>query len=324
MTMKRCYVMTAIVVACGVLACGRDRSDDDDDSAGDGDADSDADTDSDGDSDVDPPEVVCTGGECCWPDCVAREDHCGPNTVEPCGTGRPDWFDEMECVVDDLLGDEVGMDLFVACPCRSEDGTLMGTATGYVYAEGCDFTDAQPPSCADVSFEGCTGGEGEGEGEGEPDDVLRATVTGIWAGGANCDGNELEFGWFLCPAGRVRGFSRINQFEFLDCGTWSVNAGTVTLDLDSTSVVDGSTAPLTVVAEYDGERLLAGGCPVPLERVPDAIDDSECTGGTCSAGGTGAAQCGADFDCGRCWYCENEECRYGGEGPFGCFRGWEP
>ena len=28
--------------------------------------------------------------------------------------------------------------------------------------------------------------------------------------------------------------------------------------------------------------------------------------------------------CGRCWYCENGECRYGGEGPFGCYRGWEP
>jgi hypothetical protein len=34
-----------------------------------------------------------------------------------------------------------------------------------------------------------------------------------------------------------------------------------------------------------------------------------------------AGQCGADCDCGHCSYCESGQCRYGGEGPSGCYRG---
>ena len=42
-------------------------------------------------------------------------------------------------------------------------------------------------------------------------------------------------------------------------------------------------------------------------------------------GGGGDDQCGTNCDCGHCWYCEKQSsgnvCRYGGEGPYGCYRG---
>jgi hypothetical protein len=36
---------------------------------------------------------------------------------------------------------------------------------------------------------------------------------------------------------------------------------------------------------------------------------------------SGGSKCGTDCDCGRCSYCESGTCRYGGEGPYGCYRG---
>jgi hypothetical protein len=66
-------------------------------------------------------------------------------------------------------------------------------------------------------------------------------------------------------------------------------------------------------------------CPIVLGRIPGSVSDDNCTGGSCSEGGTGdITGCQADFDCGRCWYCDNGTCRYGGEGPYGCYRGWDP
>ncbi len=39
-------------------------------------------------------------------------------------------------------------------------------------------------------------------------------------------------------------------------------------------------------------------------------------------GGSGiGSDCSTDCDCGRCNYCEDGVCRYGGEGPYGCYRG---
>jgi len=73
--------------------------------------------------------------------------------------------------------------------------------------------------------------------------------------------------------------------------------------------------------QFDGERMYWGNCGLPLDRVPGAVSEEDCTGGTCSAGGSGDVDCGTDCDCGRCWYCESDICRYGGEGAYGCYRG---
>jgi hypothetical protein len=35
----------------------------------------------------------------------------------------------------------------------------------------------------------------------------------------------------------------------------------------------------------------------------------------------GGGKCGADCDCGHCYFCESGTCRYGGEGPYACYRG---
>ncbi|MEZ4225332.1 MAG: hypothetical protein R3B13_30555 [Polyangiaceae bacterium] len=47
--------------------------------------------------------------------------------------------------------------------------------------------------------------------------------------------------------------------------------------------------------------------------------------GTGSGSGSTGGQCSSDCDCGHCGYCEksggNGVCRYGGEGPYGCYRG---
>lgn len=58
-----------------------------------------------------------------------------------------------------------------------------------------------------------------------------------------------------------------------------------------------------------------------MQRLEGGIEESDCTTGTCSAGGSGAISCTTDCQCGECWYCENGECKYGGEGPYGCYRG---
>lgn len=40
-----------------------------------------------------------------------------------------------------------------------------------------------------------------------------------------------------------------------------------------------------------------------------------------SGGGGSGGVCGSDCDCGHCQYCERGSCYYGGEGPYGCYRG---
>ncbi|MEE9594514.1 MAG: hypothetical protein V3V92_03855 [Candidatus Hydrothermarchaeales archaeon] len=153
-------------------------------------------------------------------------------------------------------------------------------------------------------------------------------VIGTWAGGGTCGGTYIEFGFFICPGGRLRGYEKINKLAFVDCGTWSINENDgVDLSLTATAVLDRSVKEkMNYEFNYDNDQLVwKSACPVPLTRLTGedvSMDDCEST--TCSAGGTSAVQCSADFDCGRCWYCDSGTCRYGGEGPYGCYRGWEP
>ncbi len=54
----------------------------------------------------------------------------------------------------------------------------------------------------------------------------------------------------------------------------------------------------------------------------DAVDASGTSYVYTESGSSGLGDtCQTDCDCGRCNYCEGGECRYGGEGPYGCYRG---
>jgi hypothetical protein len=54
----------------------------------------------------------------------------------------------------------------------------------------------------------------------------------------------------------------------------------------------------------------------------DAVSASGTSYVYTESGGSGLGDsCSTDCDCGRCNYCEGGECRYGGEGPYGCYRG---
>ena len=95
------------------------------------------------------------------------------------------------------------------------------------------------------------------------------------------------------------------------------------LDYTSTAVANGDTFPgaalsFTYNAET-GNLDWVSRCPFPLQRLVGETLEADCTSGFC--GDVELTGCGTDCDCGHCWYCEDGTCRYGGEGPFGCFRG---
>jgi hypothetical protein len=154
-------------------------------------------------------------------------------------------------------------------------------------------------------------------------------VVGAWYGGATCtSGGEqvtIEYGYFICPTGRLRGFESIGGWNFVACGTWSVSGNRLTADYKATATADPSVYEyVTWYFDYDpvADTLTwVSGCPIPLHRLVGEIEEDDCTSSACSSGGSGSMECGTDCDCGRCWYCESGTCRYGGEGPYGCYRG---
>jgi hypothetical protein len=192
--------------------------------------------------------------------------------------------------------------------CDSDDVTSFCPAwVGFDFEHGCDA----PPD---------DGGPGDGGTL-----TLEQAVVGGWSGSGTCQDTELEFGWFLCPGGRLRGFERAGDINFLDCGTWRVEGDLVKFSGTSTDTIIGDEGPMPEwEANYEGGQLFVGACNVPLSRVQGTVGAEDCTGGACSAGGTGDVSCSIDCDCGRCWYCESGTCRYAGEGPYGCYRGCGP
>lgn len=202
-----------------------------------------------------------------------------------------------------------------------------------------DCVDQCTPECDYSACETCNSGvcesrcsaeqtcDGSGNCEGSTTDLtLEQLVVGAWWGRAVCNDHELEIGWFLCPAGRLRGFSRLDggsfEVSYIDCGTWEVSGDDrITMEVTHRDTILGESHSDTWGGRLSGDTLYLGSCPLPTNRLEGAVDESDCTGGSCSAGGTGDIDCGTDCDCGRCWYCESGTCRYGGEGPYGCYRG---
>ncbi len=180
----------------------------------------------------------------------------------------------------------------------------------------------------------------------------KAMVPGAWVyAGYSCSklpDPRIQAMYFLCPAGGLRGaedtYISGKKYAYLAKGTWSVAA--TPSDPSYASLILKYTTTISVLGVVDSGPGLLGSksgymlydasndrivyyynaCWMALKRLADGsntdVDDSYCQ----SSAPTG--QCQADYQCGRCWYCDKSgagnTCRYGGEGPYGCYRGWSP
>jgi hypothetical protein len=205
--------------------------------------------------------------------------------------------------------------------CSSEDGDGDGATGGTAGTGGAAGTG------------GSAGNGGGGTGGGSVELTLEQQVVGGWTQSGSCGDITITVGTFICPGGRVRGAESFDGSDFLQCGTWSAEEpDSVSAELNLIAVIDpsdpGNDDVLDFEYTYDAENdqliQLTGPCQIPLVRVEGGVTADDCESDVCSGwlGGSSApVQCTVDCDCGRCNYCESGTCRYGGEGPFGCYRG---
>jgi hypothetical protein len=193
--------------------------------------------------------------------------------------------------------------------------------------------------------------------EGAEDEVTEGSPTssaaravGAWSTvSSNCQsGTDMNYAYFLCPGGRIRGAGEFGNLSELVCGTYTTIAAAYPGCDDQLSCFDGVSATVTSTVILGGETDVASGQDLnlyltgddsllrgaecrdgstgllQLKRASGELTDDYCVSDSCPADGAadgGYGSCGTDCDCGRCWYCESGECRYGGEGPYGCYRG---
>ncbi len=194
-------------------------------------------------------------------------------------------------------------------------------------------------------------------GPSPTDTVAYATamVPGAWTFiGWGCSPQPdptINGNYFICPGGGIRGGERsisVSQgfdYDYYAEGSWSISNTTgadyASLILDYTTSINiggsvdtgpgllgSSEGRMLYDSQNDNIVYWYNSCWHYLGRLEDGapsdVDDSYC--GSSSSGS--GDQCGTDSDCGRCWYCDKSgstnTCRYGGEGPFGCYRGWDP
>lgn len=130
----------------------------------------------------------------------------------------------------------------------------------------------------------------------------RSLVVGAWKGSATRGATPIEF---ICPQGRLRGYEKIKNLEFIDCGTWTISNSRLTATYKATAVADPTVVD-RVTSQFDhlaatDQLQWVGTCPVKLSKLVGGVTEADCTTGTCTAGGSGAITgCGADSDCGRC------------------------
>jgi len=186
--------------------------------------------------------------------------------------------------------------------------------------------------------------------------TLQARAVGAYAQiGSTCSGGAESSGYamFLCPGGRLRGAGKLtSSITELMCGSYTTSPRTYsgctdkvgcfdkvnatvkdTLILSGQQDVDPSFQFTMLMVDASGELRLwrPARCAdnttgyIVLERIPASVDTDDCVSAACPKPGgapaTGWGSCGTDCDCGQCWYCESGTCRYGGEGPYGCYRG---
>jgi len=184
--------------------------------------------------------------------------------------------------------------------------------------------------------------------------TLEAQAVGAYAQiGSTCPAGSDWTGhaMFLCPGGHLRAAGKLGNTTELMCGTYTASPAVYpsctdkvgcfpkvkitakdTLTLNGQSNVDPSyTASLLLrqdsspVALWRSAACTNGSSGyVVMVRIAQDVGTDYCVSSACSATGATAGsygQCGTDCDCGKCWYCESNTCRFGGEGPLGCYRG---
>jgi hypothetical protein len=173
---------------------------------------------------------------------------------------------------------------------------------------------------------------------------------------ASSGGSKLTgYGMFLCPGGKIRAAGYVGSATNLQCGDYTAAAPVypnctdrygcfpkVTATVKDTlilggqsNVQDGFVTWMYLIGRSDGQYLYkdtecndGSDADILLKRIAVDVADNYCNSDACpqpggSSGGSGT--CGTDCDCGHCWYCDtsgsSHTCRYGGEGPYGCYRG---
>jgi hypothetical protein len=186
---------------------------------------------------------------------------------------------------------------------------------------------------------------------------LDALMVGGWRTieQAECDDQyRFDIAMFICPGQNVRAAGQAtigSRVTELLCGSYETRPATrqdcndqfecfpeLRLNVRSTVILGGQqdVDPNVTRQLYLGDRdhlLHPISCPdgsasfQVMERMagPEVTEDM-CFSAACprsgqGGGGSGLGQCGTNCDCGHCWYCESGTCRYGGEGPSGCYRG---
>jgi hypothetical protein len=162
---------------------------------------------------------------------------------------------------------------------------------------------------------------------------------------------------FVCPGKRIRGAGYVGNVTDLLCGTYTTTQPSMQNCTDKVGCYPkahvSAKDTLTLggqrdVADIQFDMLMTNGLQgalvgkdylwraascndkttgyIVLKRIAVDVSDDYCVSAACPApsGGT-AGTCGTDCDCGHCWYCDKSggtgTCRYGGEGPYGCYRG---
>ena len=184
-----------------------------------------------------------------------------------------------------------------------------------------------------------------------------AQAVGAWSQEAStCSSGSVLTGYayFLCPGGRIRGGGKLDSATELLCGTYTATPPSMqgcsdkvgcfpkvhatvkdTLILGGQQDVDPSYEFTMLIHDDGGKTSLwkdtkcgdGSSGYIVLGRVAADVSDDYCVSDACpaSGGSSGSSSsygsCNTDCDCGICWYCESGTCRYGGEGPYGCYRG---
>lgn len=234
--------------------------------------------------------------------------------------------------------------------CDSDDVDVFCPALGGAQLDGCEPSDDSTP---DDSILGGSDQEEGPAGDATSGELmtLDAQVVGAWGSArTTCTSGATitDYAVFLCPGGRIRGAGELSgNVTELICGTYHTVSATLSDCNDRYGCfdkVDGNVQSTLILAgesdvasrDFDLYRAKDGSLFMPVQcedgtegileftRVSQEITENYCVSDACpapSGDGESFGECGTDCDCGRCWYCESGQCRFGGEGPYECYRG---
>lgn len=159
-------------------------------------------------------------------------------------------------------------------------------------------------------------------------------AVGGWSGSTTCGDMSILEAYFICPSGKLRGGQTLDNLGFSILGTWDTSEqvgsdgkhyNKITFDYTYTAQLDRSISDKEKNTWWYNENtdtlwFSSDTCQRILQRVEGEVESSDCKPTTVAAGDGG--QCTSDYQCGRCWYCDDGTCRYGGQGASGCYRGY--